>query len=55
MPDTETPSPGSDEAIKHGCTCPVLSNGRGRGRLVDTKGNREFTIAADCPLHGVKE
>jgi hypothetical protein len=41
--------PGSDEAREHGCTCPVLDNGRGVGFLVD--GERHFWIDGDCPLH----
>ncbi len=36
------PTPGSDEAVEQGCTCPVLDN---RGRVT------EFWISADCHLH----
>ena len=48
-----TPNPGSDAAIKQGCTCPVLDNAHGRGIM----GGEElgFWITAGCPLHGSKE
>ena len=50
------PNPGSDEALKLGCTCPVLDNGHGRGcGWKDIKGNPTFWTNADCPLHGIKE
>jgi len=39
------PNPGSDMARDHGCTCPVLDNGHGRGP-------GPFWINGDCPLHG---
>lgn len=45
-----TPNPGSDEAIELGCSCPVIDNGRGRGR---SDGN--FWISCECPLHAQKE
>lgn len=41
------PNPGSDAAIKLGCTCPVLDNGHGR------RTDGRFWIAADCPVHAV--
>ena len=44
------PNPGSDEAVKQGCTCPVLDNAHGKGI-----GNGEFWIKDDCPLHASKE
>jgi hypothetical protein len=44
------PNPGSDEAIKQGCTCPVLDNGRGRGRYGFGAGPL-YWIAFECPLH----
>ena len=42
------PNPGSDEAVKQGCKCPVLDNGRGFGA-----GGRKgtFWINDECPLH----
>ena len=45
------PNPGSYEAIKHGCLCPVLDNGYGVG--IDGKG-KMFWIDVDCPIHGGK-
>ena len=43
------PNPGSDEAIKEGCTCPVLDNYHGRGFFID--GKRCFYISETCPVH----
>lgn len=40
------PNPGSDEAIKLGCCCPVMDNAHGR------RNDGLFWIVADCPLHG---
>lgn len=48
------PSPGSDEAVKQGCICPVLDNGHGRGYLggmKDANGNTLYVTVSDCPLH----
>jgi hypothetical protein len=42
-------NPGSDAAIKKGCTCPVLDNGRGNEELGRIRG---FWIDQDCPIHG---
>ena len=50
-------SPGSDEAIAAGCTCPVIDNGHGRGCMggvKDEQGRTVFVIRLDCPLHGKK-
>ena len=41
------PSPGSKEAIKVGCICPVLDNAGGKGI-----GNGLFWIDKKCPVHG---
>ena len=48
-----TPNPGSDAAIKQGCTCPVYDNARGKGIM----GEERFGFWLDkyCPLHGEKE
>jgi len=43
-------NPGSDEAIIHGCQCPIYDNGRGQGYM-GQKG--VFVMTADCPLHGL--
>ena len=44
------PNPGSDAAIKMGCTCPVLDNCHGRGELL----GRGFWMTTTCPIHGKK-
>lgn len=41
-------NPGSEEAIKKGCTCPVLDNSHGQG-FYGRKG--VFVINTDCKLH----
>ena len=47
------PPPGSDEAIKKGCICPIEDNhyGDGCGWKGDN-GEPLFWVTADCPLHG---
>ncbi len=51
MQKINPPLPGSPDAIAQGCTCPVLDNAHGRGRLGD--GDRYgWWINAECPLHG---
>ena len=45
----DVPNPGSEEAIKQGCTCPVLDNNYGEGFPYD--GETCFYISGDCPLH----
>lgn len=44
------PSPGSEEALTYGCTCPVMDNLNGMGFLYN--GRQAFYISDDCPLHG---
>ncbi len=44
---TEVP-PGSPEAIKHGCTCPVIDNHHGRGCRGDGK---QYITNPGCRLH----
>ena len=48
---SDTPTPGSDEAIALGCRCPSIDNGHGRGRGGDGKKYGWF-INENCPLHG---
>lgn len=49
--DAQTvPNPGSDEAIKRGCTCPQMDNGHGRGRGGDGE-TFGWWITEGCPLH----
>ena len=47
----DKPFPGSDEAVRSGCTCPIVDNGHGRGFLGD---GRKFgwVLNGDCPIHG---
>ena len=45
----QTMPPGSDAAIKKGCTCPSMDNGHGKGFL--WKGKKAWWIHRDCPLH----
>ena len=40
------PKPGSPDARKQGCTCPVIDNHHGAG---DPRG---WWVSGDCPLHG---
>jgi hypothetical protein len=47
-----TPNPGSDEARKLGCKCPIIDNGHGRGVYTDEAGNPLFWINGNCPIHG---
>lgn len=42
---TPKPNPGSKEAIKQGCICPVIDN-------EDVKGTALSWIHQKCPLHG---
>ena len=48
-------NPGSDEAIKEGCTCPVMDNYHGEGAYRDSDGNPVFWYSGDCPVHGKAE
>jgi hypothetical protein len=41
--------PGSDEAIAHGCLCPVSENMHGKGRFIVN--HHVFWINGLCPLH----
>jgi len=53
----KTPNPGSIEARKQGCTCPVMDNAHGRGYMggvKDEDGNIIFVITEKCPVHGVE-
>lgn len=46
----EQSNPGSEESIEQGCLCPILDNGRGRGRGYMGKKN-VFIYSYECPLH----
>lgn len=45
----EIPHPGSEEAIKMGCACPVLDNHHGQGFTMN--GKTCFWITEGCPIH----
>lgn len=49
---TDTPNPGSDEAVALGCTCPVLDNGRGKGYM-GQPGIYVYTVG--CPVHPLED
>jgi hypothetical protein len=46
------PNPGSSEAQKHGCTCPIDDNNHGKGSMW---GDDKFWIDFDCPMHGKRK
>lgn len=53
MNDAQNHNPGSEEARRAGCTCPVIDNGHGRGSgRVDKNGDPLFWISEICPIHG---
>lgn len=43
-----TPNPGSNEAIKAGCTCAVLDNAHGTGYMGQAG---VFVYTSGCPVH----
>ena len=50
----KVPNPGSYEAQKLGCLCPVLDNSRGQGfKWTNEKGEKvtAFWVSDECPLH----
>ena len=49
MTTNAVPTPGSDEAVAKGCSCPVSDNARGQG--IPDRGEVVFWISAGCPLH----
>lgn len=42
-------NPGSREAVATGCTCPILDNAHGRGRMGL---GWDWWINLECPQHG---
>lgn len=46
----DVPNPGSDEALKQGCSCPVLDNAHGLGYM-GVPGH--YVMIAGCPLHSM--
>lgn len=43
--------PGSPEAVKYGCKCPVMDNANGKGAGTGKSGEPMFWYSAECPLH----
>lgn len=46
-------APGSDDALRRGCTCPVIQNTMGRGAFMDSN-EAVYRVSKSCPLHGEK-
>lgn len=46
----DTSPPGSPEAVKLGCTCPVMDNGHGKGYM-GVAGI--YVYSGACPLHTI--
>lgn len=47
-------TPGSNEAIEHGCTCPVIDNAGGTGHW-ECEGEMYYVLRTDCPVHGSEQ
>lgn len=45
------PNPGTKEALKLGCECPVLDNARGKGYTGIGGGPGIFIYTVGCPVH----
>lgn len=50
---SDIPNPGSPEATKAGCTCPVIDNHYGKGVPMGKGGAPLFWQSEKCPLHGL--
>lgn len=48
--EPKDPKPGTPEASRAGCLCPVLDNSHGRGRYCDGK-KYGWWVDAACPIH----
>jgi len=44
----ETPDPGTEEAAKLGCTCPIIDNHYGAGYHGEAG---VYMYSGDCPIH----
>lgn len=42
------PKPGSPQAVKLGCSCPVMDNHHGE------KADGQYWINGGCPIHGIE-
>ncbi len=54
----KTPNPGSPDAVKAGCTCPIMDNHHGAGiAMPNGRGGLDtlFWKSGDCPLHAIQE
>jgi hypothetical protein len=48
------PNPGSTEALKQGCTCPVFDNAYGAGSgFITENGGPTFWYTEGCPVHTI--
>lgn len=49
----EKPNPGSMDALRLGCQCPMVDNNYGQGVKGETNkdGSPVFWISSDCPVH----
>ena len=46
------PNPGSKEAVRQGCRCPVFDNDHGKGcGYSDSDGKPVFWYSPVCPVH----
>jgi hypothetical protein len=49
------PFPGSPDAIKAGCTCPIYDNKKGEGAWINTATKEPmFWVSDTCSLHAAK-
>ncbi len=56
MHEMKNAPPGSAEAGRRGCTCPVLDNYHGQGLYFDAEAERMmYVINETCPLHCPEE
>lgn len=56
MSNTDIPPPGSNEAVRIGCTCPQMDNAYGRGYMggvTDTDGNTVYVYSIECTVHSL--
>lgn len=52
---TSVSNPGSDAAVRQGCTCARMDNSYGKGyRHYEDGRPPVFAITDDCPLHSAK-
>jgi hypothetical protein len=50
------PYPGSADAVKAGCTCPIFDNKKGQGAFINTNTNEPmFWVNDRCPMHAATQ